>query len=66
VDHGEPCSVLSRAESDPVQADLLVVGTRGKGAHHGVPLGSTSHGLEDRVTVPLLIVSRPATAPASA
>ena len=47
ADHGAPCAVLSRVEAPPIMADLLVVGSRGKEAHFGVPVGSTGHALEE-------------------
>jgi nucleotide-binding universal stress UspA family protein len=56
TDAGEPCSVLCRAAGAPVDADLLVVGSRGRGAHAGLVLGSTSHALAERAPVPLVIV----------
>jgi nucleotide-binding universal stress UspA family protein len=53
---GDSCSVLLRAVDDPVNADLLVVGSRGQGAHAGLMLGSTSLQLAERSSVPLVIV----------
>lgn len=53
---GDACSVLLRALDDPVNADLLVVGSRGQGAHAGLLLGSTSLQLAERSSVPLVIV----------
>jgi nucleotide-binding universal stress UspA family protein len=53
---GDPCSVLLRATEPPISADMLVVGSRGRGAHAGLPLGSTSHELAEHSTVPLVIV----------
>lgn len=53
---GEPCAVLRRiAETEPHVA-LVVVGTRGAGAHPGAVLGSTSLELAARCPVPLVIV----------
>jgi nucleotide-binding universal stress UspA family protein len=60
VQDGDPCTVLCRAEQPPLKADLVVVGSRGKGAHRGAMLGSTSHQLAERITVPLVIVPRSA------
>jgi len=48
--------VMLRAIDDPVHADLLVVGSRGQGAHAGLLLGSTSLQLAERAHVPLVIV----------
>jgi nucleotide-binding universal stress UspA family protein/CBS domain-containing protein len=56
TEHGDPCSVLCRAAGPPTEADLLVVGSRGRGAHAGLLLGSTSHALAERSPVPLVIV----------
>ena len=56
---GDPCSVLLRAADPPVSADLLVVGSRGNGAHPGLLLGSTSHELAEHATIPLVIVPTP-------
>lgn len=53
---GDPASALERAVSPPVGADLLVVGSRGQGAHAGLLLGSTSLALAERSRVPLVIV----------
>ena len=53
---GDACSVMLRAIDDPVNADLLVVGSRGQGAHAGLLLGSTSLQLAERAHVPLVIV----------
>ncbi|MBF6556498.1 MAG: universal stress protein [Acidimicrobiales bacterium] len=53
---GDPCSALIRVASAPVAADLIVVGSRGQGAHSGLLLGSTSLELAERTTIPLVIV----------
>lgn len=53
---GDPCSVLLRAIEPPISADILVVGSRGRGARAGLPLGSTSHELAEHSTIPLVIV----------
>lgn len=52
---GDPVSVLLRAGQD-LGADLLVVGSRGQGAHAAMLLGSTSLELAEHSPVPLLIV----------
>jgi nucleotide-binding universal stress UspA family protein len=57
---GDPCSVLLRATSPPNSVDLLVVGSRGQGAHTGLLLGSTSHELAEKASVPLVIVPKEA------
>jgi len=56
VDNGDSCSVLLRAALAPISATLLVVGSRGQGAHAGHLLGSTSLQLAERSTVPLVII----------
>jgi nucleotide-binding universal stress UspA family protein len=56
VDNGDACSVLLRAAQAPISATLLVVGSRGKGAHAGHLLGSTSLQLAERSAVPLVII----------
>ena len=56
VDNGDPCSVMMRATEPPIGADVLVVGSRGQGAHAGLLLGSTSLELAERSTVPIVIV----------
>jgi len=53
---GDPCSTLIRAASAPIQADLIVVGSRGQGVHTGLLLGSTSHELAEHSVIPLVIV----------
>jgi nucleotide-binding universal stress UspA family protein len=57
VGDGDPCSVLIRAgRGGPINADLLVVGSRGQGVHAGLLLGSTSLELAEHSVVPLVIV----------
>lgn len=56
VSDGDACSVLLRAANDPIAADLLVVGSRGKGKHPGLLLGSTSLELAEHATVPVVII----------
>lgn len=56
VDDGDPCSVLLRTCGEPLQANMLVVGSRGHGRHPGLLLGSTSLQLAERATVPVVIV----------
>ena len=53
---GDACSALIRSALSPINADLLVVGTRGRGGHSGLLLGSTSHELAEHCTIPLVIV----------
>lgn len=56
VDDGDACSVLLRTTGAPVNADLVVVGSRGRGRHTGGLLGSTSLELAEHTTTPLVIV----------
>jgi nucleotide-binding universal stress UspA family protein len=53
---GDALSVLLSSAEEPLAADLVVVGTRGAGAHSGLLLGSTSLQLAERVTIPLVVV----------
>jgi nucleotide-binding universal stress UspA family protein len=55
---GDPCSALLRMTMPPQSADLLVVGSRGSGAHEGSLLGSTSLELAERSVIPVTIVPR--------
>lgn len=56
VADGDACSVLIRCAGEPTNAELLVVGSRGRNAHAGLLLGSTSLQLAERSSVPLVIV----------
>jgi len=60
---GDPCSALMRAASAPIAADLIVVGSRGQGAHSGLLLGSTSLELAEHTAIPLVIVPMGGTDP---
>ncbi|HUZ10566.1 MAG TPA: universal stress protein [Acidimicrobiales bacterium] len=53
---GDPCTVLLRSTEPPVAADVLVVGSRGRGKHAGLLLGSTSLQLAEHASVPVVIV----------
>ncbi len=57
VRDGEPAAVLRRETLGDDAADLLVVGTRGAGAHGGGTLGSTSLDLAQTATVPVVVVA---------
>jgi nucleotide-binding universal stress UspA family protein len=56
IDNGDACSVMLRAAHEPISATLLVVGSRGRGAHAGHLLGSTSLQLAERSMLPLVII----------
>jgi nucleotide-binding universal stress UspA family protein len=55
---GNPCSALLRMISAPHSVDLIVVGTRGAGAHSGSLLGSTSLELVEHSSIPVVVVPR--------
>jgi len=57
---GDPCGALLRMAEPPESAVLLVVGSRGAGAHAGTLLGSTSLELAEHAPVPVTIVPRSA------
>jgi nucleotide-binding universal stress UspA family protein len=56
VDDGDACSVLLRAGAPPLDADLLVVGSRGYGKRDGLLLGSTSLEVAEHASTPVVIV----------
>jgi nucleotide-binding universal stress UspA family protein len=56
VDDGDGCSVLLRASSPPLDADLIVVGSRGRGQRTGMLLGSTSLEVAEHASTPVVIV----------
>ncbi len=53
---GDPCSALLRLGESPDPALMLVVGSRGSGAHGGTLIGSTSLELAEHARVPVTIV----------
>jgi len=62
VEDGDPCTALLRVAEETGAAEdtaMLVVGSRGAGAHAGTLLGSTSLELAERATVPVTIVPPP-------
>jgi nucleotide-binding universal stress UspA family protein len=56
VMEGDPCSVLLRMIAAPHSVDLIVVGTRGSGAHSGSLLGSTSLEVVEHASIPVVVV----------
>jgi len=56
VTDGDACSVLFRAVNPPINAELLVVGSRGRGEHSGMLMGSTSLEVVEHATLPVVVV----------
>lgn len=56
VTDGDACSVLVRTASAPINADMLVVGSRGEGKRDGFLLGSTSLEVAEHSVVPVVVV----------
>jgi len=56
VSDGDACSVLLRMASPPINANLLVVGSRGEGKREGLLLGSTSLEVTEHAPVPVVVV----------
>lgn len=55
-EEGDPVSTLARSAAAPLHADLVVVGMRGRSAHSGVLLGSTTLNLAEHCEVPVVVV----------
>jgi len=58
VEDGDACSVMLRMTDPPVNAEVLVVGSRGEGKREGLLLGSTSLELVEHSPVPVVVVHR--------
>ena len=56
IANGDACSVLLRMASPPINADLLVVGSRGEGKREGLLLGSTSREVAEHAPIPVVVV----------
>jgi nucleotide-binding universal stress UspA family protein len=56
VEDGDACSVLLRMATPPINADLIVVGSRGEGKREGLLLGSTSLEVTEHAPVPVVVV----------
>ena len=56
VEDGDACSVMLRMTDPPVNAEVLVVGSRGEGKREGLLLGSTSLELVEHSPVPVVVV----------
>ena len=56
VDEGDACSALLHCASPPVNAQLLVVGSRGHGKRPGMMIGSVSLEIVQHATVPVVVV----------
>ena len=59
IDNGDACSVMLRCAQAPINATLLVMGTRGHSAHAGLLLGSVSLEVAENATVPVVVVPVP-------
>lgn len=59
MEDGPPLLAIPRV-AERVRADLLVVASHGRGNATTLLLGSTSHGLAQTATVPVVILPRPA------
>jgi nucleotide-binding universal stress UspA family protein len=56
VAEGDACSVLLRTCDPPINADVIVVGSRGQGKRVGLLLGSTSLEVSEHATIPVVVV----------
>ena len=56
IEDGDACSVLLRMASAPINAAMLVVGSRGEGKRDGFLLGSTSLEVAEHATIPVVVV----------
>ncbi len=56
IEEGDACSVLLRAMTPPIDADLLVVGSRSEGKREGLLLGSESLEFVEHPTRPVVVV----------
>lgn len=56
VDEGDACSALLHCASPPVNAELLVVGSRGHGKRPGMLIGSVSLEVVQHSSVPVVVV----------
>jgi nucleotide-binding universal stress UspA family protein len=56
VDEGDACSALLHCSSPPINAELLVVGSRGHGKRPGMMIGSVSLEIVQHASVPVVVV----------
>jgi nucleotide-binding universal stress UspA family protein len=56
VNEGDACSALLHCASPPVNAELLVVGSRGHGKRPGMMIGSVSLEIVQHASVPVVVV----------
>lgn len=56
VTDGDACSVLLRMGAPPINADVIVIGSRGQGKRPGLLLGSTSLEVAEHATIPVVVV----------
>ena len=56
VDEGDACSALLHCSSPPINAELLVVGSRGHGKRPGMLIGSVSLEVVQHSSVPVVVI----------
>jgi nucleotide-binding universal stress UspA family protein len=61
IEHVRPQRPVDALADASLRADLLVVGSRGRGGFHGLALGSVSHKLLHQATCPVAVVRAPRT-----
>ena len=59
VDEGDACSALLHSASPPINAELLVVGSRGHGKRPGMLIGSVSLEVVQHSSVPVVVIPGP-------
>jgi nucleotide-binding universal stress UspA family protein len=59
TEHVRPQKPIDALSDASLRADLLVVGSRGRGGFHGLALGSVSHKLLHQATCPIAVIRSP-------